>query len=82
MVGLLFAFMPVLAHKPGGSKDSGAMVARLLFRQAPSTCCMTVPVVLQAGATGPPCPVSVFYGYFGRSVVSTLLGAWLSYMQP
>lgn len=34
-MGLLFAFMPVLAHKPGGSEDSSAMVARLLFRHAP-----------------------------------------------
>ena len=31
MVGLLFAFMPVLAHKPG-SGDSSYLITRLLLK--------------------------------------------------
>mmetsp|Transcript_4045 Transcript_4045/g.11724 ORF Transcript_4045/g.11724 Transcript_4045/m.11724 type:complete len:673 (-) Transcript_4045:1075-3093(-) len=45
MVGLLFAFMPVLAHKPGGSEDSSAMVARLLFRVVVSLAAMIAAAV-------------------------------------
>ena len=79
-MGLLFAFMPVLAHKPGGSEDSGAMIARLLFRQAPSTSRLTIPVVLQAGGNRTALPeFSVLRPR--HSAVSPLPGSWLPCMK-
>ena len=37
MVGLLFAFMPVLGHKRGAEVEDG-LVARLLFRHVQPQC--------------------------------------------